>query len=106
MSKFFHFGTENRADQLKKTPCMIHTSRLSRSSSTCSTMSAPGARWALEKNRNLDLADVQDDSEQVLVSLVLLFCPDMLDLVERAKVEAAQLKFATLLQRYLKHKWV
>ena len=85
---------------------MIHTSRLSRSSSTCSTMSAPGARWALEKNRNLDLADVQDDSEQVLVSLVLLFCPDMLDLVERAKVEAAQLKFATLLQRYLKHKWV
>ena len=76
---------------------------------TCSTMSAPGARWALEgekKSRNLDLADVQDDSEQVLVSLVLLFCPDMLDLVERAKVEAAQLKFATLLQRYLKHKWV
>ena len=42
----------------------------------------------------------------MLVSLVLLFCPDMLDLVERAKVEAAQLKFATLLQRYLKHKWV
>ena len=83
--------------------------RLSRSSSTYSTMSAPGARWALEgekKSRNLDLADVQDDSEQVLVSLVLLFCPDMLDLVERAKVEAAQLKFATLLQRYLKHKWV
>ena len=83
--------------------------RLSRRSLTYSTMSAPGARWALEgekKSRNLDLADVQDDSEQVLVSLVLLFCPDMLDLVERAKVEAAQLKFATLLQRYLKHKWV
>ena len=59
-----------------------------------------------KQSRNLDLADVQDDSEQVLVSLVLLFCPDMLDLVERAKVEAAQLKFATLLQRYLKHKWV
>ena len=40
-----------------------------------------------KKSRNLDLADVQDDSEQVLVSLVLLFCPDMLDLVERAKRE-------------------
>ena len=40
----------------------------------------------------------------MLVSLVLLFCPDMLDLVDRAKVENAQLKFATLLQRYLRHK--
>ena len=29
----------------------------------------------------------QDEKEQVLVSLVLLFCPDMLDLVERSKVE-------------------
>ena len=29
----------------------------------------------------------QDEKEQVLVSLVLLFCPDMLDLVERPKVE-------------------
>ena len=29
----------------------------------------------------------QDEKEHVLVSLVLLFCPDMLDLVERRKVE-------------------
>ena len=29
----------------------------------------------------------QDEKEYVLVSLVLLFCPDMLDLVERPKVE-------------------
>jgi len=46
----------------------------------------------------------EDEKEHVLVSLVLLFCPDMLDLVERRKVENAQLKFATLLQRYLRHK--
>ena len=25
LSKFFHFGTENRADQLKKPPCTLHT---------------------------------------------------------------------------------
>ena len=30
---------------------------------------------------------LQDEKEHVLVSLVLLFCPDMLDLVERRKVE-------------------
>ena len=29
----------------------------------------------------------QDEKEHVLVALVLLFCPDMLDLVERSKVE-------------------
>jgi len=48
----------------------------------------------------------QDEKEYVLVSLVLLFCPDMLDLVERRRVEDCQLKFATLLQKYLndKHK--
>merc|ERR1711899_498993 len=40
----------------------------------------------------------QDEKEYVLVSLVLLFCPDMLDLVERRRVEDCQLKFATLLQ--------
>ena len=40
----------------------------------------------------------------MLVSLVLLFCPDMLDLVERRRVEEIQLKFATLLQKYLRHK--
>jgi len=48
----------------------------------------------------------QDEKEYVLVSLVLLFCPDMLDLIERRRVEDFQLKFATLLQKYLndKHK--
>lgn len=47
---------------------------------------------------------VQDACEYVLLSLVLLFCPDMLDLVERRRVEEIQLKFATLLQKYLNHK--
>jgi hypothetical protein len=46
----------------------------------------------------------QDEKEYVLVSLVLLFCPDMLDLVERRRVEDCQLKFATLLQKYLSNK--
>jgi len=46
----------------------------------------------------------QDEKEYVLVSLVLLFCPDMLDLVERRRVEETQLKFATLLQKYLNDK--
>ena len=40
----------------------------------------------------------------MLVSLVLLFCPDLLDLVERRRVEETQLHFATLLQKYLINK--
>jgi len=47
---------------------------------------------------------VQDACEYVLLSLVLLFCPDMIDLVERRRVEEIQLKFATLLQKYLNQK--
>ena len=47
---------------------------------------------------------LQDEKEYVLVSLVLLFCPDMLDLVERRRVEETQLHFATLLQKYLRLK--
>ena len=39
-----------------------------------------------------------------MVSLVLLFCPDMLGLVERRRVEDCQLKFATLLKKYLSNK--
>ena len=46
----------------------------------------------------------QDACEYVLLSLVLLFCPDMIDLVERRRVEEIQLKFATLLQKYLNQK--
>ena len=47
---------------------------------------------------------VQDACEYVLLSLVLLFCPDMIELVERRRVEEIQLKFATLLHKYLNHK--
>jgi len=46
----------------------------------------------------------QDACEHVLLCLILLFCPDMLDLLERRRVEEIQLKFALLLQKYLNHK--
>ena len=46
----------------------------------------------------------QDACEHVLLCLVLLFCPDMLNLLERRRVEEIQLKFALLLQKYLNHK--
>ena len=57
-----------------------------------------------EVNTHLLNIPLQDEKEYVLVSLVLLFCPDMLDLVERRRVEETQLKFATLLQKYLNDK--
>jgi len=46
----------------------------------------------------------QDEREFVLISLLLLFCPDSLNLTERNMVEDIQLKFATLLQKYLNYK--
>ena len=46
------------------------------------------------------------DAGKSILHSVLLFCPDMLDLVERNKVEEYQLKFATLLQKYLRFKLV
>jgi len=46
----------------------------------------------------------QDSQEFVLISLVLLFCPDLLDLQERRVVEDIQAKFAVLLHKYLKKK--
>ena len=45
----------------------------------------------------------QDGKENVWPSLVLLSCPDRLELVGRRRVEDIQLKFATLLQTYLNH---
>ena len=44
---------------------------------------------------------LQDGVETVLLDLVLLFSPDMLDLLERRMVEEIQTKFALLLQKYL-----
>ena len=43
--------------------------------------------WSFIKSKVHEKFNFQDEKEQVLVSLVLLFCPDMLDLVERPKVE-------------------
>jgi len=43
----------------------------------------------------------QTADEYVLLSLILLFCPDMLDLVNRRQVEDTQLKYLVLLQKYL-----
>ena len=49
---------------------------------------------------------IQDAQEFVLISLVLLFCPDLLDLQERRVVEDIQTKFAVLLHKYLKKRSV
>ena len=46
----------------------------------------------------------QDDCEYVLLSLLMLFNPDMLNLVERKKVEEIQTKFVILLEKYLNRK--
>ena len=48
----------------------------------------------------------QDGPEYVLLSLLLLFCPDMQHLLERGKVEEIQTKFLILLQKYLNRKSV
>ena len=44
---------------------------------------------------------MQDPPEFVLLSLVLLFCPDLLTLKERHKVEEIQSGITVLLQKYL-----
>ena len=46
----------------------------------------------------------QDATEYVLLSLAILFCPDMLDLMDRWTVEEMQHKFVVLLQKYLNKK--
>ena len=46
----------------------------------------------------------QDDCEYILLSVLLLFNPDMLNLVERKKVEEIQTKFVILLEKYLNRK--
>jgi len=46
----------------------------------------------------------QDPTELVLLSLTILFSPDLLDLTDRRKVEHVQLKFAVLLQKYLNYR--
>ena len=46
----------------------------------------------------------QDASEYVLLSLVVMFSPEMLDLTERERVEEIQTKFVSLLQKYLNKK--
>ena len=46
----------------------------------------------------------QDATEYVLLSLAILFCPDMLDLMDRRTVDQIQHKFIVLLQKYLNKK--
>ena len=41
----------------------------------------------------------------MLFSLLLLFCPNLLDLDERRNVEEMQLKYLILLQKYLNKKY-
>ena len=53
----------------------------------------------------LDPHIIQDSSEYVLLSLMVLFCPDdMPDLVDRKTVEEIQNYYAVLLQKYLNKK--
>ena len=47
----------------------------------------------------------QTADEYVLLSLLLLFCPDLLDLEERRRVEEMQLKYLIVLQKYLNKKY-
>ena len=58
--------------------------------------------WDIKENK--PSFDPQDACEYILISLLLLFCPDLLDLKERTKVEEIQTKFAVLLQNYLNQK--
>lgn len=44
---------------------------------------------------------MQDPTELVLLSLVIFFSSDMLDLSQRAAVEESQLSFVLLLQKYI-----
>lgn len=44
---------------------------------------------------------MQDSTELVLLSLVIFFSSDMLDLAERSLVEESQLSFGILLQKYI-----
>ena len=44
---------------------------------------------------------LQDPTELVLLSLVIFFSTDMLDLTSRNKVEEIQMTFALLLQKYI-----
>ena len=48
----------------------------------------------------------QDTTEYVLLSLIILFCPDTdkLDLVDRTTVEEIHTNYALLLQKYLNKK--
>ena len=46
----------------------------------------------------------EDRREYILLCLILLCCPDLLDLTNRQEVEALQLSFTTRLQRYLQYK--
>ena len=50
------------------------------------------------------ILDPQDANEYVLLSLAILFCPDMLDLVDRRTVEETQHKVVVLLQKYINKK--
>ena len=44
---------------------------------------------------------MQDPTELVLLSLVIFFSSDMLDLSQRGAVEESQLSFVLLLQKYI-----
>ena len=43
----------------------------------------------------------QDPTELVLLSLVIFFSTDTLDLTDRSKVDETQMTFALLLQKYI-----
>ena len=48
-----------------------------------------------------DSVDPEDKVQIILTALIIVFCPDFLDLRERSAVEQTQMKFVLLLQSYL-----
>ena len=44
---------------------------------------------------------LQDPTEMVLLSLVIFYSSDMLDLRDRTRVEQTQLNYVLLLQKYI-----
>ena len=59
-----------------------------------------------EKENNSSSLLSQDPTEMVLLSLVIFYSSDMLDLTDRTRVEQTQLNYVLLLQKYISVRYV